>query len=50
MLLHNARFNPVIRQYSLRFITWSHWLCTSAAWQDFFRGEDDDPRPFLGLG
>jgi len=28
-----------------RFIAWSHWACTSAAWQDYFRGEDEDPSP-----
>lgn len=30
------------------YIAWSHWASTSAAWQDFFRGEgvhgdDEDP-------
>ncbi len=25
------------------FISWSHWACTAAIWQDFFRGEDTDP-------
>ncbi|WP_276201901.1 hypothetical protein [Dasania marina] len=28
------------------FITWSHWVCTSASWQDYFRGEDDDSATF----
>ncbi len=26
-----------------RYIAWSEWASTSAAWQDYFRGEDDDP-------
>jgi len=24
-------------------ILWSHWAATTAAWQDFFQGEDADP-------
>jgi hypothetical protein len=29
--------------YKMPFIAWSHWACTTSAWQNFFRGEDADP-------
>jgi hypothetical protein len=26
------------------YIAWSDWVSTAAVWQDYFRGEDADPR------